>query len=161
MRNNEWLRQKLDYLWQNYFADVPKLNTIHISFGRKAKRRLASIRQVSHKDKHSDTIIRVTAFYRDPEIPEYVVDATIAHELCHYAHGFASPLPQFSRLPHHGGLVDKELVKRGLGKILEMQQIWLKESWNNIVGTEVFVKRRKQRRKQAFNLINWLTEFGS
>jgi hypothetical protein len=45
MRDNFWLEQKLNFIWAKYFEDVKKLNNINIHFGRKAKRRLASIRQ--------------------------------------------------------------------------------------------------------------------
>jgi len=161
MRNNKWLEQKLDFLWLSYFQDVPKLNNIHIAFGRSAKRRLASIRQISHKDKTSDTQIKVTGFYKDPTVPEYVVLTTIAHELCHYAHGFASPLPQFSRYPHHGGIVDRELVRRGLGKSLEMQRVWLKDSWHKIVGDNAPLRRRRRVRKTPFSIRKWLAVLSS
>jgi hypothetical protein len=46
-------------------------------------------------------------------VPVEVVDATIAHELTHYLHGFSSPLEQKFSTPHAGGVVTKELKKRG------------------------------------------------
>jgi len=146
MRDNYWLETKMEALWAKYFSDVTRLNRIHIHFGRKAKRRLASIRQLSGNNKYSDTSIQVTGFYRNQQVPEYVVDLTIAHELCHYAHGFASPLPQFSRFPHKGDIVDDELRRRGLGKALKMQEAWLKENWNTIVGETVFKAPKKKKR---------------
>lgn len=148
MRDNLWLEQKLDMIWDRYFSDIKRLNTIKIHFGRKAKRRLASIRQINKYNKNSDTEIKVTGYYKDIKIPEYIVDVTIAHELCHYAHGFASPLPKFSKFPHKGDIVDNELKRRGLGQLLETQEKWLKENWNNIVKHEVFTKKHRYIRKR-------------
>jgi len=42
-----------------------------------------------------------------------LVDATIVHELTHYLHGFSSPIEQKFRTAHAGGVVVKELKKRG------------------------------------------------
>lgn len=151
MRDNLWLKEMLELVWQKYFSDIPRLNNVHIKFGRKAKRRLASIRQVKRGEKHSDTEIFVTSFYKDLRVPEYVVETTLAHELCHYAHGFASPLPQFSRYPHKGELVDNELKKRGLGSKLKNQEVWLKEEWNKIVGTQIFRRRSRGTRCKSSN----------
>jgi len=150
MRNNKWLEDQLALIWSKYFGDVPKLNNIHISFGRKAKRRLASIRQLSRKNKKSDTKITITGYYRDEQVPERVVAATIAHELCHYAHGFASPLPQFSRYPHRGDVVDNELRNRGLGEDLQFQEKWLKENWNQLVKDKIYSKKKSK--KPPFSL---------
>lgn len=156
MRDNFWLEQKMNTIWNQYFSDVKRLNTIKIHFGRKAKRRLASIRQINRYNKNSDTEIKVTGYYKDPAVPEFIVDVTIAHELCHYAHGFASPLPQFSKFPHKGDIVDHELKKRGLGQFLAEQEKWLKDNWNGMVNDEIFIKkhhysRRKDPKKTIFS----------
>lgn len=163
MRNNFWLQEKLNFIWQNYFNDIAKMNNIQISFGRKARRRLASIRQMSKHDKSSDTSIKVTGYFRDEEIPEYVVTATLAHELCHYAQGFASPHPQYSKFPHRGDVVDSELRRRGLGKVLEMQEIWLKKNWNSYVGDQIFIyrkARRKRVQRKSTGFIRFLAGLG-
>jgi hypothetical protein len=155
MRDNKWLEEKLEYLWQTYFIDLKKLNKVHIHFGKKAKRRLASIRQTRLHDKLSDTQITVTGFYQDEKVPEYVLEATIAHELCHYAHGFASPHPQFSKYPHKGDIVDSELKKRGLGKTLKLQDTWLKQHWKEIIGEDIFrTKPRRKRTVRSFTLFD-------
>lgn len=159
MRDDQWLEVRLNTIWRKYFSDIKKLNTVKIHFGRKAKKRLASIRQLSKHDKHSDTEIKVTAYFKELQVPEYIVDVTIAHELCHYAHGFASPLPKFSQFPHRGSLVDNELKKRGLGEMLEKQEKWLKEDWKLIIKDDLRVKRRRRRRsrpKSVFSLLRKL-----
>lgn len=136
MRDNLWLENQLHKIWQGYFRDIPKFNNVEISFGRKAKKRLASIRQKSARDSNSDTEIKVTGYYKNLEIPDFVVDATLAHELCHYAHGFASPLTQYSKYPHKGDVVDIELEKRGLGDTLKKQKLWLKKNWFSIINKD-------------------------
>ncbi|MCX6808178.1 MAG: hypothetical protein NTW50_00730 [Candidatus Berkelbacteria bacterium] len=158
MRDNLWLEQKLEQIWNQYFGEVPKLNEIKIKFGFKAKRRLASIRQKDIKNKCSDTQILVTGFFQDERVPEYVVDVTLAHEICHYVHGFASPLPKFSRYPHRGSLVDTELRERGLGKLLAEQNIWLKSTWHEIVGRD-YHKRKLRRRKVQRSIFDLFSIF--
>jgi len=165
MRNNNWLKLKLEEVWQKYFSDVERLNTVDIHFGKKAKRRLASIRQLKKDSKHSDTEIRVTTYYQDERVPEYVIDTTIAHELCHYAHGFASPHPQFFSHPHRGDVVDKELTKRGLGDQLAAQEKWLKTSWHEVVGEDIFtpkirVHRRRKSNKTVSPLLRFIKNLG-
>jgi len=153
IRNNEWLEMKLHYIWERYFSDIKKLNHIQIFYGRNAKRRLASIRQQSRHQKDSDTQIKVTGFYKDSRVPEYVIDATIAHELVHYSHGFASPHPQYYKHPHRGDIVDKELKKRGLGRALSLQKKWLEKNWAGIVTSQrsSTATRQGRRRPQSVN----------
>lgn len=130
MRNNKYLKQKLDDLWQKYFSDVVQSNKVEIQFSRKAKRRLGSIRRCHYPDQAGfDTLIYINGHFQDEAIPEYVIDATICHELAHYAHGFSSPLPKLSRFPHRGGVVDNELERRGLGGLLARETSWLKRNW--------------------------------
>lgn len=152
MRNDTWLKKKLDQIWQQYFADVRRLNEIEIKFGAKARRRLGSIRQINPRDKNSATKILITGFFKDETVPEIIVEAVIAHELCHYAHGFASPLPQFSKYPHQGGIVDKELKNRGLEEHLKFQKTWLKTDWPKIIG-KTSVRRHHSTRRRKISLI--------
>lgn len=149
MRDNQWLKSKLESVFSTYFSDVARPNHITIHFGRKAKRRLASIRQLSRTNKYADTEIRMTGYFRDPSVPESVIEVTIAHELCHYAHGFGSPLPKFSEFPHSGGIVDKELCKRGLSEMLREQKKWLERHWNTVVGEKIFHPRVRRPRRPA------------
>lgn len=156
MRDNTWLEEKLEKIWREYFADVERSNDVEIKFGAKARRRLGSIRQIDPKDKNSKTRILMSGFFRDERVPESIIDVTIAHELCHYAHGFCSPLPKFSRYPHQGGLVDKELKSRGFTEMLKFQKIWLKTDWLKITGEKVVrrrVRRRIDRRQSDLNRI--------
>jgi hypothetical protein len=163
MRNNSWLTEKLESIWGAYFADVSRPNEIRIEFGRNARTRLGSIRKLpctveKHNTKKFVSQILITGYFKDKRVPEFMIDAVIAHELCHYAHGFSSPLPQLFRYPHQGGAVDYELIKRGLGDILIAQRKWLKTEWKNIIGPAKKNRpHRNNRKKQTYisNLLNF------
>ena len=156
MRDNDWLEQKLEFIWQSYFADVKRTNNVNIKFGKRASTRLGSIKK-SNRSKVFETEITMTGFFKDERVPEYIIDLTIAHELCHYVHGFSSPLPQLFKYPHLGGLVDKELIRRGMGEQLIEQKKWLKKEWTAIVGNDFRVRTRRRpkakRRTSIFDLI--------
>jgi ADP-heptose:LPS heptosyltransferase len=159
MRNNEWLEEKLDIIWREYFSDVDRINNVTIKFGKKARARLGSIKQLhSYKQKNdNDSVITLTGYFKDERVPEYIIDLTIAHELCHYAHGFSSPHPQASKHPHSGGVVDSELKERGFEKQLKNQKKWLKEVWPTIIDKPKRRIRRRSRRnitlKDAFRFL--------
>jgi len=143
-RDNNWLQEQMFYLWDNNFADVPRKNLVLIKFGKKSKRQLGSIKWVNQKtkgiknllikqnqnaDDNRISLITVTNFFKDPKIPDFVILATIAHEMCHYAHGFNSPLKQQFNHPHKGGVIRKELEKRDLGHLYKNANKWLKNEW--------------------------------
>ncbi|EKD49442.1 MAG: hypothetical protein ACD_63C00146G0010 [uncultured bacterium] len=128
-RNNYYLLTRLNHVWSTYFSDILKTNPVKISFGRKNKTRLGSIKQ--EKDKF--TVIKINGRFQDNRIPEYVIDTTIAHELCHYAHGFCSPRKKCFRYPHQGGIVNKEMDSRGLRELRLASRQWFGKSWRKIV----------------------------
>jgi hypothetical protein len=144
MRDNNWLEEKMYFLWENYFVDTPRTNRVLIKFGTKAKRQLGCIKWVTTKTKgvrqllkgeagedHTRiSLIIITSFFKDPAIPENVVLATVAHEMCHYAHGFNSPLQQLYDHPHKGGIIRKEMTKRGLGILYRQANRWLRHNWS-------------------------------
>lgn len=135
MRNQEWLENRMEYLQRRYFADADISNPLFIKFGQRAKTRLGSIKKKYPKSifdrlsGHFETEITINSHFKDPFIPEYVVDAVIGHELCHYLHGFSSPLPQLARHPHKGGIVNNEMKERGMGELEKKQKIWIKKNW--------------------------------
>lgn len=157
MRNIEFLENTLYDLWDDYFADVPRKNLVLINFGKYSKRQLGSIRWAHERSKvkqiyrkKSDlheieddkriSIIYVTRYFADETIPDLLPKMTIAHEMVHYAHGFSSPLPKLYDHPHKGNIVNKELIKRGLGEELEWTENWLKENWVNYLRSLKKVK---------------------
>lgn len=123
-RDNNWLLSRLDHLWSTYFADVTQDNPVVVKFGRYSKYRLGSIK-LSRVTKRS--LVTITGMFKDPNIPAEVVDHTIAHELVHYAHGFSSPKVRLHKYPHAGGVVQKEMRKRGMGYLNVAYKKWVKE----------------------------------
>jgi hypothetical protein len=121
-RDDVWLLSRLDFLWTQYFSNVSQDNPVYIRFGRYSRFRLGSIRLERHSKK---SFITVTGMFKDPNIPVEVVDHTIAHELCHYAHGFSSTKPRLHKFPHHGGVIKKELESRGMYKLVKAYAVWL------------------------------------
>ena len=135
MRNQEWLENRLEYIQRRHFADADISNPLFIKFGRKARTRLGSIKKKYPKSVfarlsgHFETEITINSHFKDAIIPEYVIDAVIGHELCHYVHGFSSPLPQLARHPHKGGIVNNEMSERGMGELEKKQKRWIKQHW--------------------------------
>ena len=139
MRDNKYLQTRLQEVLDTKFADKTLSNPVSIEFGRKAATRLGSIR----KDGRISRVI-LTGHFIDEQVPENIIDATIAHELCHYFQGFCSDHDKIADHPHQGKLVDHELIKRGYGDDLIFQKKWLKEYWPEMTRGQ---KRRRVRRK--------------
>lgn len=138
MRSNQYLLDRLSLIWKKYFPDVPVKNQVLIGFGRKAQRRLGSIRRINIKKRNNfDTLILMNGHFKNLAIPEFVIDATIAHELAHYAQGFSSPLPRLSRFPHRGGSVDGELKKRKLNWLVKKELNWLNQNWDDFLEGKI------------------------
>ncbi len=152
MRNTKFLENTLYDLWENHFCDIPRKNLVLIKYGKYSKRQLGSIKLANKRtkikgllqNKEQDyiaqddkriTVITVTRYFQNEIVPEFVVRATIAHELCHYAHGFSSPLQKRFEKPHQGSVIKKELKKRGLlEKQIEADR-WFKENWLDIISS--------------------------
>ncbi len=144
------LQSLLYDIWEEYFPDVPRKNLVLVKYGKFSRQRLGSIKWArefkgiksfykkftdEHKvqDDERITLIILTRYFTIPEVPDFVVKTTLAHEIVHYAHGFNSPLEKRYRFPHQGGVIEKELRQRGLGKELELSEKWLKENWRRVV----------------------------
>lgn len=158
-RDTLWLEQRLNTIWERYFPTMVRANPVTIVFGQKSRTRLGSIgmegwqgirKGIAYKSRRSvaqgTSIITITGYFKDSRVPEYVVDATIGHELVHYAHGFHSPHPQLYRYPHQGGIVDSELMRRGMGETLYLQRKWLKQEWAVFTAADRPTKQRVTRR---------------
>jgi predicted metal-dependent hydrolase len=129
MRNDEWLEKRLEKIWQILIPDVERLNQVSICFRGKWKTKFGDIKKL----KDGSTRVRVNGLFKHEEIPEYIIDTTIAHELIHYMHGFSSPHQKQFNHPHKGGVVNKELKKRGFGLMLNLEKKWVKENWEKII----------------------------
>lgn len=148
MRTNSFLIDRLNSILESNFPDLEAGDNIKISFGRKAKTRLGSIKRLRRNSGAS--LVTINGLFAEDFIPVKIIDATIAHELCHYVHGFSSPLPQLLKHPHRGGAIDREFKKRNLAELLSFQNKWLKEKWPGIIK-EYFPRiRRRCRRRVRF-----------
>lgn len=134
-RDEAWLQQLLDDTWDTHFQDVPQHNDVRICFGRRAKRRLGSI-SLDPNDR-TTSVITMNGLFRNPHVPEFVILATLVHELTHYAHGFNSPLDQAQAYPHAGGVMRREYDERGLLWLYTDQKVWLKQYWPAFVAREL------------------------
>ena len=146
-RDDHWLLSRLDQLWSNHFPDVDQKNKVFIKFGRVAKYRFGSIRLDPKKDA---SLILINGMFRDEKVPTEVVDHTIAHELVHYTHGFSSPHKKQYSHPHKGGVIDKEMLTRGLGDLIQSYKSWLKNYRKNLKP----VARKRRVRRQI--KIRWI-----
>ncbi len=149
LRDNKWLKERFRYLYQRYFSDIEITNNLIIKFGRPCRTRLGSIKK-GRRVENFNSIITINGYFRDLGIPGYVIDAVIAHEFMHYAHGFASPHEQAYATPHKGGVIDYDLKERGLGDILKSEKQWVKENWENYLKQN---HTYKSRRKSIFRIL--------
>lgn len=127
-RDHNWLKYRLQTIWQKHFPDVKIANNVFVKFGQCAKTRLGSIKYGRKRD-NPNTIITINGYFKDPNIPEFVIDAVLAHELTHYAHGFCSPHEQAFMHPHKGGVIRQEMQSRGLADLFKLEKRWIKENW--------------------------------
>jgi hypothetical protein len=141
-RDEAWLQGILDKIWDNYFPEVAQVNDVKIVFGRRTKRRLGSI-SLDPADRKT-SIITMNGLFKREDVPEFVVEATIFHELTHYAHGFNSPLEQAQAHPHAGGVMRREFAERGLLELYLQQKKWLKAHWPEVLLQEFASRRRSQ-----------------
>lgn len=124
--SRQQLAYYLDVIWQDYFSDIPRLNEVEIAYCQPWKRRLGLIRLSLDSAK---SFIGINALLQLHEVPDYVLYTTIAHELTHYAHGFGSPLPRIFEHPHTNNIVQRELVRRGLGELANRCDDWIDKRW--------------------------------
>ncbi len=133
MRNNQDLEFELCKLLNGAFSDLVQGNEIAIAFGVRAKRRFGSIKITADK---KVSHITINGIFKKTFIPIEIIQATIAHELCHYAHGFASPLPRKYKYPHRGGIIKKEMNQRGLAHLYDFEKKWSKANWAKVIAQE-------------------------
>jgi hypothetical protein len=126
MRDDEFLKMRLEAIWQVLFPEVTKGNKVNIKFKGRWKNKFGHIAK-----KGDDSEIVVNGFFKELVVPEFIIDLTIAHELVHYMHGFNSPLPRLYRHPHKGGIVTKELKRRGFTHLIKQEKDFLKK-WPRI-----------------------------
>ena len=164
MRTAAWLESELETLLKGPFADLEIVNRLEVHWGRKAQRRFGSIKMRRDKKVSSITI---NGLFRDEAIPEQIIQATLAHELSHYVHGFSSPLPRKYKSPHAGGVIEREFKKRGLSLLSAYERQWTKNHWPQVL-TLAFPRKtrslrtfRKARTVRAGGVIDTLIKLFS
>lgn len=148
MRDNAWLRKQLEFLLKTYFADIKIINPIEIKFGREARFRFGSIKLYRPRGKRrfpfrvtlrepEKSVITITSMFTKESVPSGVVRYSIAHELCHYAHGFSSSNKRLFKYPHHGGVVNHELRERGAEDLIQSYKKWIKDYRKRILAGRI------------------------
>lgn len=145
MRDNEWLEQRLGQIWELLFPDVEKKNNVKIYFKGRWKNKFGHIRMLKNKD----TEIVINGLFSHEKVPENIIDATIAHELIHYMHGFQSPHEQKYKHPHAGGIVTRELKKRGFSHWIAQEREFVQRRWFPLYR-ELVPNNFKKKKKKSF-----------
>jgi hypothetical protein len=145
LRDASWLQNRLEFLWNTYYSDARTGYPIAIHFGPRARYRYGSIYSIG-KQCH----ILINRLFAHPDVPEYVIDATICHELAHYVHGYGSGLKKRYAHPHRGGVVDKEMRARGCWHLEEDALKWRQSAWKEYYEGQAAdaTARKKEREKR-------------
>ena len=130
-RDNKWLKNIAQEIWSKYFHDISPTNDLRVKFGKRARWQLGCIRQ-SLKVR-SPSIVTINGYFKNPLVPQYVVESILAHEFIHYLAGFSSSRPKLFRYPHRGGIIKLEMKRRGLEEIERKQKEWIDKNWKKII----------------------------
>ncbi len=149
VRDQDWLVDRFNMLLKTYFSDVRMGYPIVLSYGIRAQRRFGSI-----SERNRQAIIRLNALFAHPDVPEMIIDATLAHEMVHYVHGFCSGLPRKVKFPHADRAIEKELEKRGLLVMYDESEVWLKKNWSDFYETHCKdLKAAKEERAESHSML--------
>ncbi|MBU2595279.1 hypothetical protein KJ713_00375 [Patescibacteria group bacterium] len=134
MRHNKWLKKIAQEIWHKYFADISPTNDLRVKFGKRARWQLGCIRQSLKKG--SPSIVTINGYFKNEIVPQYVIESILAHEFVHYLTGFSSSRPKLFRYPHRGGIINREMRRRGLVEIEKKQKEWIDKNWNKVIKTQ-------------------------
>jgi hypothetical protein len=150
LRDNAWLQARLQTLWDTYYSDGRRGYPIAVHFGPRARYRYGSIYSIG-----AQCHILINRLFAHPDVPEYVIDATLVHELAHYVHGFGSGLPKLYSHPHRGGVVDAEMERRGCTHLEELAGKWRREHWPAFYTAQSGDAVKKRCDRERRNLTRW------
>ena len=148
---NNFLARKTAQLIRENFSEKGVTNLLMVKTGKRWKRTLGHIKSVPGET--TDSLIKINPLLFDLEVPEYVLDYVIMHELMHYFQGFCSNHARTQKHPHKGGVVEKELANLGWKEIQEKSDKWIKENWDKILlknDIDPRVKRKKRKIRWKF-----------
>lgn len=139
---DQYLARRTAELIRENFAERGVTNLLVVKWGKRWPRTLGHIKTLEHRDFGST--IEINALFKNPDVPEYVLDYVLMHELVHYFQGFGSNHEKKSRHPHKGGVVDKELDRLGWKEIREKGEAWIKANWRDTLVRHGAVKRPRK-----------------
>lgn len=148
MRDNDWLNNRFNQIWQLFFPDVEKRD-VFIRWKGKWKNKFGHIKKTKRGSE-----IAINSLFRDERVPEDIIKLTAAHEIVHYMHGFHSHLPRKYNHPHKGGIVDKELIAKGFGYALKYEKEWFRKDWQDLYR-ELQPHKADAVRRRRFGLWRW------
>jgi hypothetical protein len=151
---NNYLAKKTASLIRENFANKEITNLLLVKTGSKWKRTLGHIKTVESSEYGS--MIEINPLLFDLEVPEFVLDYVIMHELTHYFQGFASNHEKKHKHPHRGGIVEKELARLGWEEIQQKSDKWIKENWGKILIKNKIDPRVKRKKRK---IITWKSFF--
>jgi len=131
---DKYLANKAASLIRENFPERGVTNFLVIKWGGKWSRVLGRIKPLENKEYGS--IIEINSLLKQIEVPEYVLDYILMHELTHYFQGFGSNHERKHKHPHKGHIVEKELARHGWDEITKKSEKWIKENWKNILMKE-------------------------
>jgi hypothetical protein len=127
---DKYLAAKAAALIRENFGERGVTNLLIVRWGKRASKNvLGHIKPVESKDFGS--IIEINPLLKSLEVPEYVLEYVLMHELTHYFQGFGSNHTRKHKHPHRGGIVEKEMARHGWREITEKAEKWIKENWKN------------------------------
>ena len=131
---DKYLAAKAAALIRENFSDRGVTNLLVVKWGGKWARVLGHIKSLESREYGS--IIEINSLLKSLDVPEYVLDYVLMHELTHYFQGFGSNHERKHKHPHRGGIVEKELARHGWAEITEKSEKWIKENWKNVLMKE-------------------------
>ena len=153
---DSYLAARAAALIRENFSERGVTNLLVVQWGGNWRTTLGHIKPLE-KNTSYGSVIELNSLLKSVEVPEYVVDAVLMHELTHYFQGFGSNHERKHRHPHKGGVVDKELARLGWEEIQQKSDKWLKENWKHII-MQAGLKRRapnKIRKQRKFFWAPW------
>lgn len=123
MLSDTFLTRKTGQLCREYFPRKQITNLLVVRWGKAWSTKLGHIKPL--KNVHYGSLIEINAVLNDDRIPEFVVEATLLHELIHYFQGFGSNHKRTQKHPHQGGVIEKEFAKFGWQEIAQKQDAWI------------------------------------
>jgi hypothetical protein len=132
---DKYLASRAAALIRENFSERGVTNLLVVRWARvKSKRVLGHIKPL--RDTQFGSIIEINPALKSLDVPEYVLDYVLMHELTHYFQGFGSNHARKQKHPHKGRVVEKELARHGWEEITEKSEKWIKENWKNLILRE-------------------------